>query len=44
MEKDLFGSIVSVVKRDESKALLKLYVQNPQFELPLNKNGKIAVG
>jgi len=44
MVKVLFGSIVSVVNREESKALVKIYVQNGQVELPLNENGKIAVG
>lgn len=38
------GSIVSVVKREDSKSLIKLYVQNPDVELPLNEKGKIAVG
>ena len=38
------GSIVSVVKREESKAIIKAYMQNPNVELPLNENGKIAVG
>lgn len=38
------GSIVSVIKKEEGKALIKSYVQNPNVELPLNENGKIAVG
>ena len=44
MAEDLFGSIVSVIKRESNKSLIKLYAQNPQVELPLNENGKIAVG
>lgn len=38
------GSVVCVVKRAESKSFIKIYAQNPDVELPLNKNGKIAVG
>ncbi len=38
------GSIVSTVKRENNKSILKIYAQNPKVELPLNKNGKIAVG
>lgn len=38
------GSVVSVVKRENSKSLVKLYTQNPNVELPLNEKGKIAVG
>lgn len=38
------GSIVSVVKREENKSLIKSYLQNPNVELPLNEKGKIAVG
>ena len=38
------GSIVSVIKRDLEKAIIKAYLQNPNVELPLNENGKIAVG
>jgi len=41
---DQFGSIVSVVKRENSKSIIKLYTQNPNVELPLNEKGKIAVG
>ena len=37
------GSIVSVIKRDNGTAFVKLYAQNPQVELP-RKEGKIAVG
>ena len=38
------GSIVSVVKREDDKSIIKSYIQNPNVELPLNENGKIAVG
>ena len=39
------GSIVSVITREESKSIIKAYIQNPNVELPLNpENGKIAVG
>lgn len=38
------GSIVSVVKRENSKSLIKIYIQDPNVELPLNEKGKIAVG
>ena len=38
------GSIVSVIKKDNDKAFVKLYAQNPHVELPLNEKGKIAVG
>ena len=38
------GSIVSVVKREQNKAIVKLYAENEKVELPLNKKGKIAVG
>lgn len=38
------GSIVSVIKRENQKSYIKLYVQNPNIELPLNEKGKIAVG
>lgn len=38
------GSIVSVVRREESKSIIKTYIQNPNVELPLNEKGKIAVG
>lgn len=41
---DQFGSIVSVIKRENSKSFVKLYLQNPEVELPLNEKGKIAVG
>ncbi len=44
MAGDQFGSIVSVIKRENNKSLIKLYAQNPTVELPLNENGKIAVG
>lgn len=40
----LVGSIVSVVKREQNKAIVKLYAENEKVELPLNKKGKIAVG
>lgn len=38
------GSIVSVIRREEEKSIVKICVQNGQVELPLNENGKIAVG
>ena len=38
------GSIVTVVKRENSQSLIKIYTQNPAVELPLNAKGKIAVG
>lgn len=38
------GSIVAVVKRENSQSLIKIYTQNPAVELPLNAKGKIAVG
>ena len=38
------GSIVSIVRRDEGKSLVKMYVQNPFIELPLKENGKLDVG
>ncbi len=38
------GSIVSVIKRENQKSYIKLYVENPNIELPLNEKGKIAVG
>lgn len=38
------GSIVSVVTRENSKSIIKTYLQNPNVELPLNENWKIAVG
>lgn len=38
------GSIVSVVKRENEKSVIKAYMQNPNVELPLNENGKLAVG
>lgn len=38
------GSIVCVVEREEAKSFVKLYAQNSKVELPLNENGKIAVG
>lgn len=38
------GSVVAVVKRENSKSFVKLYAQNSNVELPLNENGKIAVG
>ena len=38
------GAIVSVVTREKEKAMVKCYMQNPQVELPLGDNGKIAVG
>ncbi len=38
------GSIVAVVEREEAKSFVKIYAQNPSVELPLNENGKIAVG
>ena len=37
------GSIVSVVKRNNEKSLIKMYIQNPLVELPLKGNGKIDV-
>lgn len=42
--KGLIGSIVCVVEREEAKSFVKIYAENPKIELPLNKNGKIAVG
>lgn len=44
MEMDLAGSIVSVVKREYEKSLIKTYIQNPNVELPLDEKGKISVG
>ena len=44
MEEDQFGSIVCVIKRENDKAFIKLYTQNPSLTLPLNEKGKIAVG
>ena len=38
------GSIIAVIKREEGKSIIKAYVENPNVELPLNDNGKIAVG
>jgi len=38
------GSVVSVVKRENEKSIIKIYAQNPNVELPLNEKGKIAVG
>lgn len=38
------GSIVSVIKRENNKSIIKAYMQNPNVELPLNEKGKIAVG
>lgn len=38
------GSIVAVVEREKAKALVKVYAQNANVELPLSSNGKIAVG
>lgn len=38
------GSVVSVVRRDEGKSVIKIYVQNPLVELPLKANGKLDVG
>lgn len=38
------GAIVSVIKRNAEKAIIKTYLQNPDVELPLNEKGKIAVG
>lgn len=38
------GSIVCVVEREEAKSFVKLYAENSKVELPLNENGKIAVG
>lgn len=38
------GSIVSVVRRNEEKSIVKIYAQNTDIELPLNEKGKIDVG
>lgn len=38
------GSIISVVKKENEKSIIKVYIQNPNVELPLNEKGKIAVG
>lgn len=38
------GSIVSVVKRENEKSIIKAYIGNSKVELPLNEKGKIAVG
>lgn len=38
------GAIVSVIKRNNEKSLIKTYIENPNVELPLNNNGKLSVG
>lgn len=38
------GSLVSVVKLDDKKAILKGYIQNPNIDLPIKNNEKVDVG
>ncbi len=38
------GSVVSVIKRENSKSFIKIYAQNPNVELPRTPEGKLAVG
>lgn len=37
------GPLVSIVKLDGKKAIVKGYIENPNVELPLKENGKIDV-
>lgn len=42
--KGLTGSLISNIKLDGKKAIVKGYIENPNVELPLREDGKIDVG
>ncbi len=37
------GAMISVIKRKENASIIKVSIENPHVELPLNKDGKIDV-